>query len=405
MLPEAVECRPRDPPGEDVRAQADPARVPGHHADDVDTPAPVHEPGVVAGIGDPPGLVQHRGGPRQKAVELPVVGDVREDPEEVARVPTAEAPVDLRERAEPASSLVDRAVQPREIPGCRVLADSEGGLLVHPDRYRAAAGGQDLVAPVHEGVADPQGAHQRVHPARAAARRAAQPDEEPVRRGVVGVHEHAPELLVEPRAGGRLPANPSQHLHRDRQLQGRRRREAGAGIPGGAPAGAEVLDEGGRDPRVRARDPPDASPQSGIQGPPREARRTSCAREAVHGADPLGGAPAPGIHGDDADANVAGREVQREPEASRPADVSSSREVAVHVDANLSGSGEDAPGDSPEGHLSWRRRDERGSAQRRLRRKGGRGIVDVEGDGDHVTRMIGAPAVCQPRCPGGKPPG
>ena len=95
---------------------------------------------VVPGARQPAGLVHDDRRGADEPVELAAVGDLREQPEQVARLRAAHAEGEQR----PLSGRreVDRTREPGEIPRGRVLAEPEARLALDADRdrRRAAAG-------------------------------------------------------------------------------------------------------------------------------------------------------------------------------------------------------------------------------------------------------------------------
>ena len=108
--PEARTCACSNAPGEDVGGAAGAVPVPGHHGDDVRPSAPVDEPGVVTRGRDPTGLVQDGDRVREEAVDLPLVGDVGEHPEQEARVTAPEAPGETDQPSAPHRRRMHRPV-------------------------------------------------------------------------------------------------------------------------------------------------------------------------------------------------------------------------------------------------------------------------------------------------------
>ena len=85
----------------------------------------------MAGVGEPAALVQDAGRGGEEAVELAVVGDVREQVEQVARLGGGEgAAVELGEAPLALGGEVDEGEQAGEVEGGCVLAAPEGGLRV-----------------------------------------------------------------------------------------------------------------------------------------------------------------------------------------------------------------------------------------------------------------------------------
>ena len=142
----------------------------------------------------------------------------------------------------------------------------------------AARCGRPLVAAVHLRVVQPERAHRLVHPRRAGAGRAREPDFERVRRVVVGADEHRVE---EGRRRGSRPTGAivgAEHGHRDRELQGRRRGESRRRVPRSSAPGDEVLDVDAARPAEAAGEPRSRSARAPGRG---EARRLEDRRAAA----------------------------------------------------------------------------------------------------------------------------
>ena len=109
-----------------------------HHRRDEDAARPVDEPGVVARVRDPAGLVQERvRAAGDEAAELAPVGHVDEQVEQVARVRRGEcAPVPGDQRPAPAGGEMDVGEQPGQVVRGRVLAAGERRLALDPDADR-----------------------------------------------------------------------------------------------------------------------------------------------------------------------------------------------------------------------------------------------------------------------------
>ena len=207
----------------------------------------------MARLRDPAGLVEdghastpHSGQPAAR----PRVG---EQVEEEARVGRGEGATEAPDQGAPrARGQMERALEPGKVPRGRVLAD-EVGAAEELERDRPAGERVlDDVAAVHLAVREVERAHHRVDARRAAVDRAADRRQQLVRRAVVRVDEHAPEKAREARPRLRDPAQAAHELDGNRELQRRGGRKAGARVPGGARAGAEVLDEEAADAREGA---------------------------------------------------------------------------------------------------------------------------------------------------------
>ena len=103
-------------------------RPPRHHGRD-ERAAGERDDAVVVPRGRQPARLVHDDGPAaEEAVELAAVGDLREQPEQVASLRAADA--ECEQRALAGRREVDRPGEPREIPGGRVLADAERRLAL-----------------------------------------------------------------------------------------------------------------------------------------------------------------------------------------------------------------------------------------------------------------------------------
>ena len=155
----------------------------------------------------------------------------------------------------------------------------------------------DDVAAVHVAVGEAERAHHRVHAGRAAGGRAADRLEQLVRRAVVRVDEHLPQQPREPSCRAReCRAGFAHQLDRDRELQRRGGREAGAGVPGCSGAGSQILDEEPADAREPPRDAAHGSFERRVlvaraaagsarrKAPPRAAGRRPARRRSTRGA-------------------------------------------------------------------------------------------------------------------------
>ena len=281
-------------------SEADPTPPPFQvkHRDDEGAVTRVDETGVVPRLLDPARLVQHGHAAAAHVRQAPARARVREQVEEVPCVGGDERPAEAPdERAAGAGGEVQRALETGHVPGGRGLAD-EGRAAEDLERDRRAREPVllDDVAAVHVAVGQAERPHHRVHPGRASGGRAADRLEQLVRRAVVRVDEHLPQEAREPRAGRGNPAQAAQELDRDRELQRRGGRKAGARVPGCSRAGSQVLDEDAADAReaaARGRAPLRARagssyPRSGGIGPrtarPPAAARTPARRASRSGA-------------------------------------------------------------------------------------------------------------------------
>src|SRR5206468_136549 len=137
-------------------------------------------------------------------------------------------------------------------------------------------------AAVHVAVGEAERPQHRVHARGPAGGRAAEHLEQPVRGAVVRVDEHSPEERGQAGSGRRDTAQLAHQLDGDRELQGRRRREAGARVPGRAGSRAEVLDEEAADPREAAAQRADRAGEGRFLVPAQRGLR--CARTRPHAA-------------------------------------------------------------------------------------------------------------------------
>ena len=146
------------------------------------------------------------------------------------------------QRPDPARGEPERAPERRHVPGGRVLARPRTPAPRRRGRGMRAGERAGLVAAVHQRVREADRAHQVVDAIRARARRAGEPDEERVRRRVVGRDDHLAEQRVDARAGRRDPGVLGEHRRGDRELDRRRRGEARLRVPRGAGSAREALD-------------------------------------------------------------------------------------------------------------------------------------------------------------------
>ena len=86
-----------------------------------------------------PALCITTGARAEVAVELAPVGDLSEEPEQVASLRAADAEAQQRPLAR--GREIDGAGETREIPGRRVLAEPERRLALDPDRNRRGRDG------------------------------------------------------------------------------------------------------------------------------------------------------------------------------------------------------------------------------------------------------------------------
>jgi hypothetical protein len=266
-----VARRLRDATREHVRRRADPAGAPGEHRGDEHAAVPDDDPVVVPRRCQPAGLVQERRRAAEEPAQLAAVPDARQQPEQVTGFGRRHA--ESRQRPTSRRREVDGTGEARQVPGARVLANAEPRLALHPDRDRRACGRPahlllDLVAAVHQRVAELERPQELLDPPGAA-----DPREQPVRRLVVGAHEHRVQERLRLAAGCRFPLLGAEHGDRDRELERGGCREVGARVPGRAVAAREILDVDRARPRERPGQRPDAAGEAGVQPRCERARR------------------------------------------------------------------------------------------------------------------------------------
>ena len=134
------------------------------------------------------------------AVELRLVADVGEEPEQVPAVGGREAAVRRAQRPEAARGEPERPQQRGQVPRGRVLADPEGGLLVDADAGCATRACVTSYPPYISVSVSPIDAHQVVDASAPALVEPPSQTIERVRGLVVGRDEHLAEQAVDVRA-------------------------------------------------------------------------------------------------------------------------------------------------------------------------------------------------------------
>ncbi len=162
----------------------------------------------------------------------------------------------------------------------------------------------------------------------------------------------------EPRCG--CSPEHAKDLDRDRDLEGRARRECGASVPRRTGAGAEILDEDRAGSREAAGERANRAREVCVFVPTAR-RRSRCrlARQSVDGRDRGGGAPVPVGDRRQGETGVALR--QRDVEIERGparADVLPGRDAPVEADDDRLRASGDTPCEAPERDLVRARRDE-----------------------------------------------
>jgi len=237
----------------------DTARAPRHHARDEHAALPEDEARVVARTVHPARLVGHddAGIAPLDPVELRDVVDMHQEPEEVARIGSREAGLLDVERAAAGRSQPNRAEKPRDVPCGRVLPIAVRRLLVDAQRDPRGERPQ-LVPAVHLRAAHPDRAHHAIDHGRAAARRAAEPHLERVRRRVVRSRQHRPHERVDLRAGVRQPFVTGEYRGGDGELHRGRAGERRTSVPGRSGTASQACDVDARG----AGEPADARSES-----------------------------------------------------------------------------------------------------------------------------------------------
>src|SRR6188472_3879351 len=336
---EASQRRLSEPAREDVRACAGARAVVGHDSGHEDAAVPDDEAGVVARGIDPTCLVQDdRPGPAlHEAAELAAVAHVRQYVQEVARLCGADARAATRERAEPAPCQPDGAEQESEISRGGRLADAPRRLIDHVEGHapggdlpRRIEGGSEDVAAVHHGLLQPDGTHHAVDEVPAAARRAAERDQQPVCRLVVRRVEHPAQEAVDVASGPGWAVDPGEHRDRDRELERRSCGKRRARVPRGACTRTEILDVCSGRAAEAAGEAPNVPLERGIGSQQADVRPCRARQpEDVPHRPPA--ATSCGVDGLDAHAHLPRRQIELEPELAA-GEAQLARDRAVHPD-------------------------------------------------------------------------